>query len=96
MNWTINFLDQRVIRVVVDGFTSEPHTITVEVAQGSVLSPTLCLIYINDLLETTNNPTSQMTVIYMDHTVIPENEVRFKSMTNEIVYLKALMQISSK
>ncbi len=28
LNWTRNFLDQRVIRFVVDGFTLEPHIIT--------------------------------------------------------------------
>ncbi len=79
--------------------SSEPHTIAAGLPQGSELSPTFFLIYIDDLLETTNNPIPlQMTEVFHvdDHIVAPENAVRYKSVTNEISNLKASMQISSK
>jgi hypothetical protein len=55
-NWIGNFLSNRQIQVLVDGFTSEVHEINAGVPQGSVLAPTLFLIFINDLLALTNNP----------------------------------------
>merc|ERR1712002_1358977 len=51
-----SFLFNRFISVVVDGATSDPFPISSGVPQGSVLSPTLFLLFINDLLECTPNP----------------------------------------
>ena len=50
-----NFLTNRYISVSIDGSTSESKLINAGVPQGSVLSPTLFLIYINELLKITNN-----------------------------------------
>ncbi len=50
------FLDDRTLQVVVDGISSETFPINAGVPQGSVLSPTLFLIHINDLLASTSNP----------------------------------------
>ena len=54
--WTSNFLSNRTLSVVVDGYCSAFHNINAGVLQGSVLAPTLFLLHINDLLSATKNP----------------------------------------
>jgi len=49
-SWISDFLRERSIRVVLDGYESDLEAIDAGVPQGSVLSATLFLLFINDLL----------------------------------------------
>ena len=50
INWIGRFLSYRSIAVRVDGFLSNLHSINAGVPQGSVISPVLFILFINDLL----------------------------------------------
>nr|CAI5856361.1 unnamed protein product [Callosobruchus analis] len=54
--WLNSFLNARSLSVVVEDCSSDVFPINAGVPQGSVLSPTLLRLYINELLEITSNP----------------------------------------
>ena len=51
LNWIRNFLTDRKQEVVVRGVRSSLETVTSGVPQGSVLGPTLFILYVNELPE---------------------------------------------
>ena len=57
INWIGSFLSDRSIAVRVDGFLSNLHSINAGVPQGSVISPVLFILFINDLLTSTSSST---------------------------------------
>ena len=61
-----SFLSDRKIRVLLDGQSSSSYSINAGVPQGSVLGPTLFLIFINDLPD---NILSKL-AIYADDTTV--------------------------
>ena len=66
MDWIQDFLTTRTQKVVVNGHASSTCNVTSGVPQGSVLEPTLILLYINDWPGTVTCNTS----LYADYTLL--------------------------
>ena len=55
ITWIASFLSDRSITIRIDGFLSEPQSINSGVPQGSVISPVLFILFINDILPSTSS-----------------------------------------
>ena len=55
IKWISSFLSDRSIAIRFDGYLSNPHSINSGVPQGSVISPILFILFINDLLSFTSS-----------------------------------------
>ena len=53
--WISSSLSDRSIAIRVDGYLSNPHSINSGIPQGSVISPALFILFINDLLSSTSS-----------------------------------------
>ena len=55
ITWIASFLSDRSIVIRVGGFLSKSHSTNSSVPQGSVISPFLFILFINDLLSSTSD-----------------------------------------
>ena len=62
--WLTDFLSNRTLQVVVGGATSQPFPVAAGVPQGSILGPTLFLVYVNDAADVL--PDSMYPATYAD------------------------------
>ena len=68
LTWFKSYLAGRQLQAVVEGESSQLYAITAGVPQGSILGPTLFILYTNDLQE--QLPSSVETAVYADDTTI--------------------------
>ena len=68
LTWLKSYLSNRQINVVIGGQQSQAYPITAGVPQGSILGPTLFLLYINDMEEQV--PAEVGLAIYADDTTL--------------------------
>ena len=80
LSWIEAFISNRTQSVVVDGSHSSPARVTSGVPQGSVLGPTLFLVYINDITERCSSSIR----LFADDTIV-YREIRTKE---DHVYLQ--------
>jgi len=55
ITWIARFQSGKSIAITVDGFLSRPHSINSGVPQGSIISPVLFILFINDLISSTSS-----------------------------------------
>ena len=68
LEWLESYLSNRSLEVVVEGQTSSRYPITAGVPQGSILGPTLFLLFINDMED--HVPSGVELAIYADDTTL--------------------------
>ena len=66
--WLTSYLSNRHLQAVVGGATSPPFPVTAGVPQGSILGPTLFLVYVNDAADVL--PSGVVPATYADDTTL--------------------------
>ena len=89
-NLISSYLSNRFISVVVDGATSTSYPVSSGVPQGSVLSPTLFLLFINDLLSSSISPTHS----FADDSTL-HNSSAFASAPSSLIRTQSRIAMSS-
>lgn len=88
INWIKSFLNNRHQRVIVDGILSDSLSVLSGVPQGSVLGPSLFLVYINDLCDSISSSIK----LFADDTLmfsVLENSSSILSFQNDLYKLEA-------
>lgn len=68
LQWLRDYLSERKLKVVLDGHSSRPYDIKAGVPQGSILGPTLFLLYVNDAED--HLPNGVRLAVYADDTTL--------------------------
>ena len=84
-----SFLSGRSIAIRVDGFLSRPHSINSGVPQGSVISPVLFILFINDFLSSTSSSIfSFANDTYLSSSFSPHHNTSASLLTNDLTYVE--------
>ena len=81
LSWFKSYLHNRQQSVVIDGISSHPRHVQCGVPQGSILGPTLFLIYINDIVNSTN---------FFNFRLFADDTSLFKSTTSQNINLNTI------
>ena len=81
--WLVSYLSERKQKTFVNGKTSKEGIVKCGVPQGSILGPTLFLIYINDLSQVLENCNAYL---YADDTVVSISGFHLHILTRKMEY----------
>nr|XP_036581842.1 zinc knuckle [Colletotrichum truncatum]KAF6790285.1 zinc knuckle [Colletotrichum truncatum] len=70
VRWITSFLGNRQTQIHIDGYRSEPYTLTTGIPQGSPLSPILYLFYNADILDRCNQGQETLATGFIDDVAI--------------------------
>lgn len=70
LDWFASYLSSRRQHVSLNGYTSHSKTVSFGVPQGSILGPTLFIVYVNDLADLLTPQKDAQIVCYADDTAI--------------------------
>lgn len=93
LRWLQSYLSGRQLTVVIDGQSSSPYPISAGVPQGSILGPSLFLLYINDA-EDHLPPTTRLAAYADDTTLFQEISSANNLMQDSAVLQKAVSALS--
>jgi hypothetical protein len=91
LRWISSYLSNRKISVVLEGTTSDKLSINAGVPQGSILGPTLFLLYINDLPDRLQSETH----VFADDTTL-SHSTHFKSQSESSRLLQGKREESAQ
>ena len=81
LSWLASYFKDRKQMVAIAGKTSAPKTTNISIPQGSIVGPTLFLIYINDLPQVSD---LFSVILYADDTTLITNNAHYNTLIQNI------------